>query len=65
MADRSAFADVVEELKGRPALARAETIPSMLVSSGLASLVRVPTLAALPPARRTMRSDPAVVLRQE
>ena len=28
MADRSAFADVAEELKGRPALARAETIPS-------------------------------------
>jgi choline monooxygenase len=28
MADRSDFADVVEELKGRPALARAETIPS-------------------------------------
>ena len=28
MADRSDFADVAEELKGRPALARAETIPS-------------------------------------
>ncbi|MCL7960140.1 MAG: aromatic ring-hydroxylating dioxygenase subunit alpha [marine benthic group bacterium] len=28
MADRNAFADVAEELKGRPALARAETIPS-------------------------------------
>ena len=28
MADRSAFADVAEELKVRPALARAETIPS-------------------------------------